>query len=96
MPMHCCPAGCTRAAVPEETLVRSSHAVPLVDLRSIDQAATLRRLDQACREWGLFRLAGHRIPALLIARQHAAMSAFCAKPPAAKRAIERSAHDPCG
>ena len=34
---------------------------PVINFATLDQPATMRALDKACREWGLFQLVGHDI-----------------------------------
>src|SRR5262245_52852934 len=69
----------------------NSPHVPVFDIRALpDDAAALRELDFACRDWGFFQVTGHGIPANLIARAHAEIRAFFALPDAAKQSIART------
>jgi isopenicillin N synthase-like dioxygenase len=69
--------------------------IPVIDIHRQD-AATLRQLDAACREWGFFQITNHGISEDLIASTHRAMREFFALPLDAKRAIERTATNSWG
>jgi isopenicillin N synthase-like dioxygenase len=65
--------------------------VPVIDIRRLpDDAATLARLDEACREWGFFQVVGHDIAPAELAGTHAAMRDFFALPGEEKRRVERT------
>lgn len=64
--------------------------VPVIDIRRLDDPATRRDLDRACREWGFFQVTGHGLPQALLEAVHARMREFFALPTAEKRAIERT------
>lgn len=66
--------------------------IPIVDLNAPD----LGDLSAACREWGLFHLAGHSIDPTLIDASLAQASNFFALPPATKQRIRRTATNSWG
>ena len=71
--------------------------LPLVDLgRLAAHSAERRRLALACRDWGMFELIGHGIPAPLSALLQTRIREFFAEPQAAKRLIERTRDNPWG
>jgi isopenicillin N synthase-like dioxygenase len=73
-----------------------SH-IPVIDIRRLDSdAAALRQVHEACRDWGFFQIVGHGVPDELIDAMHAAMRSFFALPLDEKRAIERTATNSWG
>ena len=71
--------------------------IPVIDVGRIDtDAAALRRVHEACRDWGFFQIVGHGVANELIEATHDAMRAFFAQPPAEKRSIERTAENSWG
>jgi isopenicillin N synthase-like dioxygenase len=70
--------------------------VPVIDLANIDQAASLKAIDRACREWGFFQVVGHDIDRSLVHSLFAVAHEFFAQPREVKRRIERDAHNPWG
>jgi len=70
--------------------------VPVIDIHALEQPATLRALDRACREWGFFQVVRHGIDAATLRRVLAAARRFFAQPDAAKQAIARSEINPWG
>jgi isopenicillin N synthase-like dioxygenase len=69
---------------------------PTIDFSHPERAQTHQAIDIACREWGLFQIAGHGIDARLIAAVQRQMRTFFAQPLATKRAISRTAENPWG
>ena len=71
--------------------------VPVIDVHRVEtDAAALRQIHEACRDWGFFQIVGHGVPADLIAATHASMRAFFALPLDEKLAIERTATNSWG
>lgn len=65
--------------------------IPVIDVRRLDDdESVLRRIHDACRDWGFFQIVGHGMPKELIDATHAGMQAFFALPHEAKLAIERT------
>jgi isopenicillin N synthase-like dioxygenase len=69
---------------------------PVIYLSRSERAQTHRDIDAACRESGMFQLAGHGIDTRLIAALRRQMRAMFAQAPKAKRAISRTAENPWG
>jgi isopenicillin N synthase-like dioxygenase len=75
----------------------NSPRVPVFDIRALpDDAAALRELDIACRDWGFFQITGHGIPASQLAAAHAQMHAFFALPDSEKQSVARTATNTWG
>lgn len=70
--------------------------VPVLDLTRLDDPATLRALDRACREWGFFQVTAHGIDERLLHDVLDAAHRFFALPSADKQRIARSADNPWG
>lgn len=70
--------------------------IPVIEFDTLDGASTRQLLDRACRDWGIFYLAGNAIDSQLVDRMHAAMHGFFAQPEARKREVERTADNPWG
>jgi isopenicillin N synthase-like dioxygenase len=70
--------------------------VPVIDLGARCDSATLRRLDEACREWGFFQVTRHGVDDVVLSGIDRAMRDFFAQPMAAKRSLERTATNPWG
>jgi isopenicillin N synthase-like dioxygenase len=70
--------------------------IPVIDIRAIEQPATLKALDSACREWGFFQVTGHGIDETLIEDVFAMSRDFFTQPTGKKREILRSADNPWG
>jgi len=73
-----------------------SNDVPVIDIDALEQPATLRALDRACREWGFFQVVRHGVEAATLQRVLAAARRFFAQPDAVKQAIARSEQNPWG
>jgi isopenicillin N synthase-like dioxygenase len=71
-------------------------SVPVIDAVRLPDPASLRAVDEACREWGFFQVVNHGIDGDVIDALHREMHAFFALPIDAKRAVERSAENPWG
>ncbi|XP_028752972.1 gibberellin 2-beta-dioxygenase 8-like isoform X2 [Neltuma alba] len=52
---------------PETATTSDPVPVPVIDLQCLNDDEVLRRLDEACREWGIFRVVNHGVPAALMA-----------------------------
>lgn len=74
----------------------STRNLPIIDVSDPTRAATRRRIDAACREWGFFQVVRHPIDEALIAALRRQMRAFFALPLAAKHAIVRTIDNPWG
>ncbi len=74
----------------------STASPPLIDIADLESSATLRSIDAACRDWGLFQIVGHGIDGRVTAALERAMHDLFALPPAAKRSIERTEKNPWG
>ena len=74
----------------------SSIQIPVIDIAELEQPATLRALDEACREWGFFQVTHHGVEAAVLHRVQAAARDFFALPIAARQAIARSDANPWG
>jgi len=75
--------------------LRSVHP-PIIDLDHPERARTHKAIDAACREWGMFQIAGHGIDPRLSNALKRQMRKFFSQPAAAKRAISRTADNPWG
>ena len=69
---------------------------PVINFATLDQPATLRTLDKACREWGLFRLVGHEIDVHRRDEVLRAMADFFALSAGQKKKLERTRDNPWG
>ena len=74
----------------------SSHFPPIIDISHSERAQTHREIDAACRDSGVFQIAGHGIDTRLIAALRRQMRALFAEPNAVKLAISRTAENPWG
>ncbi len=70
--------------------------LPRIDASSLADSATLAEIERACREWGVFEVAGHGIPAATLSRLRDEMHAFFALPLETKLASTRTAENPWG
>lgn len=70
--------------------------VPVIDIRRLDDPATLAVIDAACRDWGFFQVVHHGITPALLTGVHARTREFFALPSEVKRAIERTATNAWG
>ena len=70
--------------------------VPVIDITSLYDPATLAALDDACRRWGFFQVVNHGVEPSVIDNLKTRMHEFFAQPPAVKRAIARTAENPWG
>lgn len=73
-----------------------TESVPVIDIADLEDAATLTRLDAACRDWGFFQVVGHGIGSGVLDELDGAMRAFFAQPAAEKRRISRTEDNPWG
>ena len=71
-------------------------SIPVVDIAQLDSRNTMKALDGACRDWGLFQVIRHGIDAATITALSDTMRAFFAQPTAVKRQISRTADNPWG
>ena len=69
---------------------------PVINFATLDQPHTLRTLDKACREWGLFQLVGHDIGTHWRSEVLQAMAGFFALPREQKKRLERTRDNPWG
>ncbi|XP_028753013.1 gibberellin 2-beta-dioxygenase 8-like [Neltuma alba] len=55
-----------------DTIPTDSHAVPVIDLERLlnEDYEMTEKLDEACRDWGIFRLANHGVPLTLLSKLH--------------------------
>lgn len=74
----------------------TSTTLPVIDIRSLERAATRCAIDAACRDWGFFQIVGHGIEGRTTVALRHVMRAFFALPIAAKHAIMRTAENPWG
>ncbi len=69
---------------------------PVINFATLDQPHTLRTLDKACREWGVFQLVGHDIGTHWRSEVLQAMAGFFALPREQKKRLERTRDNPWG
>ncbi|MGD8417663.1 MAG: 2OG-Fe(II) oxygenase family protein [Pseudomonadales bacterium] len=74
----------------------TTESVPVIDITSLSDPATLAALDAACREWGFFQVTHHGIDHDVIDALRRKMRAFFALPDTAKQRIARTAGNPWG
>ncbi len=74
----------------------STNTIPVIDIEKIDDAATLKLLDGACRDWGFFQATHHGVDPNLIAAVFDQARAFFAQPLTIKREISRTAGNTWG
>jgi isopenicillin N synthase-like dioxygenase len=74
----------------------SSQFPCVIDISHSERAQTHREIDAACRESGVFQIAGHGIDTRLIASLRRQMRMLFAQAPAVKQAIARTADNPWG
>ena len=74
----------------------STETLPVIDVGDLDDAATRRAIDAACRDWGFFQIASHGIDERALAALREQMRAFFALPLSSKHAIMRTAENPWG
>jgi isopenicillin N synthase-like dioxygenase len=72
------------------------NSVPVIDASKLPDSASLRAIDEACRDWGFFQVVHHGIDRDAILALQREMRAFFALPLEAKRGVERSAENPWG
>jgi isopenicillin N synthase-like dioxygenase len=70
--------------------------VPVIDITSLEDPATLAALDAACRDWGFFQVVNHGIDDAVIDTLKGRMREFFELPKAVKRTIARTAENPWG
>ena len=70
--------------------------IPTISIAHLEQPETLRALDTACREWGIFQILEHGIDAAVGQRLQRQMRDFFALPDAQKLAVSRSSVNPWG
>ena len=70
--------------------------IPVIDISRLTDEATLRALDDACREWGFFQVTRHGIPRETVDGLLRKANEFFAMPRDAKRTIMRTAENPWG
>lgn len=70
--------------------------LPRIDASSLADSATLAAIDRACREWGVFEVVGHGIPADTLSRLRDEMRAFFSLPLEAKLVSTRTVENPWG
>lgn len=71
-------------------------AVPVIDIRELDDPAVRAAVDRACRDWGFFQVTGHGIEQAVIDAIFNQSHRFFRQPAANKRRILRDAHNPWG
>ena len=76
--------------------MKTIESVPVIDASRMTSPATLRAIEQACREWGFFQVVRHGIEGDLIDALQREMRGFFAMPREAKREVERSEENPWG
>ena len=74
----------------------SIDSVPVIDIRQLQDPATLAELDLACRHWGFFQVVQHGIKDPVIAALKAAMMQFFQQSSEAKNSIARTADNQWG
>jgi len=72
------------------------QSVPVISAADLGDAASLRAIDRACREWGFFQVVDHGIATRVTKALEREMRSFFALPPATKRRVVRSAENPWG
>jgi len=70
--------------------------VPVIDVSKLARLEARQAIDVACRDWGMFYIAGHGIARSVIASLQEQMHSFFAQPLASKREIVRTAENPWG
>jgi isopenicillin N synthase-like dioxygenase len=71
-------------------------SIPVVNVSRLSEPASLRAIDQACRDWGFFQVVEHGIDPVLLATLQREMRAFFALPTEMKRRVVRTADNPWG
>jgi isopenicillin N synthase-like dioxygenase len=71
-------------------------SIPVIDIAELRAAETLRSLDLACRDWGLFQVVNHGLDRALSDALFSQAHAFFALPAEVKRRIRRTAENPWG
>lgn len=74
----------------------NQDSVPVIDAAHLGDAASLREIDDACRDWGFFQVVRHGIGREVTGALEREMRAFFALPPEEKRRVERSEANPWG
>ena len=70
--------------------------IPIINLSTLEQAATQRALDHACRNWGAFYLIGHGIPQSMNDELFSQITRFFALQYEQKAAVSRTQANPWG
>lgn len=70
--------------------------IPVIDIARLEERATLKSIDRACREWGFFQVCRHGIDEAVVDAIFAASREFFAQPTEDKRRILRDADNPWG
>lgn len=70
--------------------------IPTLDVSKLHTANVLAGLEEACRDWGVFRVVGHEIPVAHISALEDEMRRFFARPIEEKRRVERTLDNPWG
>jgi isopenicillin N synthase-like dioxygenase len=73
-----------------------TETLPVIDVSDLNDAATRRAIDAACRDWGFFQIENHGIDERAMAALREQMRAFFALPLSSKHAIMRTAENPWG
>jgi isopenicillin N synthase-like dioxygenase len=74
----------------------NTSTIPVINIENIDNPATLKVLDAACRDWGFCQVTHHGIDPNLITAIFEQTRAFFAQPSAIKREIARTANNTWG
>jgi isopenicillin N synthase-like dioxygenase len=74
----------------------TNSSVPVIDAARLSDSASLRAIDEACRDWGFFQVIHHGIESEVIGALYSEMRAFFALSSEAKHRIRRSADNPWG
>ena len=68
----------------------SSQIIPVINVSELHSDASMRTLDAACRNWGIFQIVGHNINSQLMQDLLRVTGEFFHQPSAIKREISRS------
>jgi isopenicillin N synthase-like dioxygenase len=74
----------------------NTRHIPVIDIADLENPATLRALDAACREWGFFQVVNHGLDTAVVSSLSREMRSFFALPAMLKREISRTADNPWG
>lgn len=70
--------------------------IPVIDITSLEEPATLAALDAACRDWGFFQVVNHGIDQQILDTLNDRAIAFFAMSRDSKQTIARTADNPWG